>query len=197
MPNLKERRDAAMEAIKNASTMEELDAAKAELNAADEAIRIADEKSALLGQLGAKGAKPVAVKGADAPAKSIGEHFVKFRDANPSADNRVIAPPFKAAGDPTSSSGLVATEYDREPVRRVAAPLSVLDLFGRKTISDPIYSWNAYSTTTGSVGTTDEGATKNKLTYNYVPKTATLQKITGLIKVTEEPFPARVFFLTD
>lgn len=121
-------------------------------------------------------------------AKSIGEHFVKFREEHPSAENRVIATAFKAAGDPTVSTGLVATEFDREPVRRVAAPLTVLDLFARKSVTNPVYSWNVYSSTTGSVGTTSEGATKNKLTYAYAPKTATLQKITGLIKVTEELF---------
>lgn len=121
-------------------------------------------------------------------AKSLGEHFVEYRKAHPSAENRIVATPFKTAGDPTTTTNLVATEFDREPVRRVAAPLSVLDLFGRKTISDPIYSWNVYSSTTGSVSTTAEGATKNKLTYTYVPKTASLKKITGLIKVTEELF---------
>ena len=126
-------------------------------------------------------------KGAEM-AKSLGEHFVEYRKGHENADNRIIATPFKAAGDPTPSTGLVATEFDREPVRRIAAPLTVLDLFGRKSISDPVYSWNVYSSTTGSVGTTAEGATKNKLTYNYVPKTATLQKITGIIKVTEELF---------
>lgn len=121
-------------------------------------------------------------------AKSLGEHFVKFREGHENADNRIIATPFKTAGDPTTTTNLVATQFDREPVRRVAAPLSVLDLFGRKTISDPVYSWNVYSSTTGSVSTTAEGATKNKLTYAYAPKTATLKKITGLIKVTEELF---------
>ena len=121
-------------------------------------------------------------------AKSLGEHFVEFKNTHEAADNRYVATPFKAAGDPTPSTGLVAIEFDREPVRRVAAPLTVLDLFAKKTISDPIYSWNVYNSTTGSVGTTAEGATKNKLTYNYAPKTATLQKITGLIKVTEELF---------
>ena len=121
-------------------------------------------------------------------AKTIGEHFVKYRETHQDVDNRIVATPFKAAGDPTPSTGLVATQYDREPVRRVAAPLSVLDLFGKKQISDPVYSWSVYDSTTGSVSTTPEGSTKNKLTYSYSSKTATLQKITGLIKVTEELF---------
>ncbi|MBR2839699.1 MAG: phage major capsid protein [Kiritimatiellae bacterium] len=121
-------------------------------------------------------------------AKTLGEHFVKYRETHKDVDNRIVATPFKTAGDPTTSSGLVATQFDREPVRRAAAPLTVLDLFGRKTVSDPVYSWNVYGSTTGSVSTTSEGDTKNKLTYAYTPKTATLQKITGLIKVTEELF---------
>ena len=185
MPNLKEQRNAAMEAIKAAETMDELNAAKAELDAIDAKMALADEKGALIAQLGSNGGEAKVVP---TGAKSLGEHFVKFRAAHRSADNRYIATPFKAAGDPTPSTGLVATEFDREPVRRVAAPLTVLDLFPRKTISDPIYAWNVYSATVGAVGTTAEGATKNKVTYNYVPKTANLQKITGIIKVTEELF---------
>lgn len=123
-------------------------------------------------------------------AASLGDHFVKFRAAHKSADNRYIATPYqiRTAGDPTTSSGVVATEYDKEVVRRVAAPLTVLDLFPRKTITEPVYNWTVYKQTTGSVSTTSEGSTKNKLTYVYVQKSATLQKITGLIKMTEELF---------
>ena len=170
---------------------DELSAAIEGVKAAQANVDAANEAQELLKGLNSTtedtDASDTAEKGA-AMAKSLGEHFVEFRKSHPAADNRIISTPFKAAGDPTPSTGLVATEFDREPVRRVAAPLTVLDLFGKKTISDPIYSWNAYSSTTGSVGTTAEGATKNKLTYTYVPKTATLQKITGLIKVTEELF---------
>ena len=169
--------------------VEELSSAIEGVKAAQAKVDAANEAQELLKALGTgEGpASDTAEKGA-AMAKSLGEHFVEFKKSHPAADNRVIATPFKAAGDPTPSTGLVATEFDREPVRRVAAPLNVLDLFAKKTIADPIYSWNVYSSTTGSVGTTAEGATKNKLTYNYVPKTATLQKVTGLIKMTEELF---------
>ena len=123
-------------------------------------------------------------------AASLGEHFVQFRKEHKSADNRYIATPYqmRAAGDPTPSTGVVATQFDKEVVRRVAAPLTVLDLFPRKTISEPIYNWTVYKQTTGNVGLTAEGATKNKLTYEYEQKSATLQKITGLIKMTEELF---------
>ena len=166
--------------------VEELSNAIEGVKAAQAKVDAANEAQELLKALGTgEGpATDTAEKGASM-AKSLGEHFV---EAHPAADNRYVAPAFKTAGDPTTTTNLVATQFDREPVRRVAAPLSVLDLFAKKTISDPIYSWNVYSSTTGSVSTTAEGATKNKLTYNYVPKTATLQKITGLIKVTEELF---------
>lgn len=175
---------------------DELSAAIEGVKAAQAKVDAANEAQELLKALGnteeATDASDTSEKGAEM-AKSLGEHFVEYRDELKKknlmpADNRIIATPFKAAGDPTPSTNLVATQFDREPVRRVAAPLTVLDLFGKKTISDPVYSWNAYSSTTGSVSTTSEGATKNKLTYTYVPKTATLQKITGLIKVTEELF---------
>ena len=125
-------------------------------------------------------------------AASLGEHFVQFRKDHKSADNRYIATPYQmrsvSAGDPTPSTGVVATQFDKEVVRRVAAPLTVLDLFPRKTISEPVYTWTVYKQTTGSVGVTSEGSTKNKLTYEYEQKSATLQKVTGFIKMTEELF---------
>ena len=125
-------------------------------------------------------------------AASLGENFVQYRQEHPSSDNRIIAPAYnvRAAGDPTTTASftLTPTEYSRDVVGKPVAPMSFLDLFGRKQVSAPVYSWNAYSSTTGSAGTTAEGNTKNKLTYAYAQKTATLQKITGLIKVTEELF---------
>ena len=123
-------------------------------------------------------------------ASSLGDHFVQFRSQHESADNRYIATPYqmRTAGDPTTTSGVVATEYDKDVVRRVAAPLTVLDLFPRKTVNEPIYNWTVYKQVTGSVSTTSEGSTKNKLTYEYEQKSATLQKVTGFIKMTEELF---------
>lgn len=196
MPSIKElqeQRNNLIDQLKTIETMEDLEKAKGDIEAIDGQISVLEKRAELVKSLGAKGAENVKVSAnADMPARSLGEHFVKSRSGRDLVDHRFIATPFSAksvtAGDPTPSTGLVATEFDREPVRRVAAPLTVLDLFGRKTISEPIYSWNAYTTTTGSVGTTAEGATKNKVTYTYDPKTATLQKITGIIKVTDELF---------
>ena len=193
--NLKEKLAKAKSALAEVKTaVENGEKGADELSAAIENVKSAQanydaaiEAENLIKSLGS-GEGPANDTGTAVKAKSLGEHFVEFKKSHGNADNRIIAPAFKAAGDPTVSTGLVATEFDREPVRRVAAPLTVLDLFGRKSISDPVYSWNAYSSTTGSAGTTAEGATKNKLTYAYTPKTATLQKITGLIKVTEELF---------
>ena len=171
---------------------DELSAAIDGVKAAQAKLDAANEAEKLLKSLGTADGSAKNEGGADVAAKTLGEHFVAFKKSHENADNRIIATPFKAAGDPTPSTGLVPTQFDNEPVRRVAAPLTVLDLFGRKSISAPVYSWNAYSSTTGNAGTTTEGATKNKLTYAYVPKTATLQKITGLIKVTEELCRVRV-----
>lgn len=190
MDNLAEAKNAlaeVKEAVENGEKgADELREAIEGVKSAQEKVDAASEAQELIKSLGSN--EGPAEKEAAMPAKTIGEHFVKFREGRENADNRIIATPFKAAGDPTMTTNLVATQFDREPVRRVAAPLTVLDLFGRKTISDPIYSWSAYSSTTGSISTTGEGSTKNKLTYAYAPKTATLKKITGLIKVTEELF---------
>jgi len=123
-------------------------------------------------------------------AASLGEHFVQFRKEHKSADNRYIATPYamRAAGDPTTTSGVVATQYDKEVVRKPETQLTVLELFPRKSISEPVYTWTVYKQKTGSAGVTAEGATKNKLTFEYEQKSATLKKLTGLIKMTEELF---------
>lgn len=179
-------------------TAEQAEAIDAELGF----IEAEDERRAKLADMEQRNVKKV-IEGAAKPvdaakveegsmerAASLGEHFVQFRKEHKSADNRYIATPYamRAAGDPTPSTGVVATQFDKEVVRRVAAPLTVLDLFPRKTISEPVYTWTVYKQTTGSVGTTSEGSTKNKLTYEYEQKSATLQKVTGLIKMTEELF---------
>lgn len=170
---------------------DELSAAIEGVKAAQAKVDAANEAQELLKGLNSTvedtDASDTAGKGA-VMAKSLGEHFVEFRKGHENADNRIIATPFKAAGDPTPSAGLAPTQYDNEVVRRTAKPLSVLDLFSKKSISAPVYSWNVYKSTTGAVGVTSEGDTKNKLTYTYEPKTATLQKLTGLIKMTEELF---------
>lgn len=123
-------------------------------------------------------------------AASLGEHFVQFRKEHKSADNRYIATPYamRAAGDPTTSAGVVATQFDKEVVRKPETPLTVLDLFPRKSISEPVYNWTVYKQKTGSAGVTAEGVTKNKITFEYEQKSATLKKLTGLIKMTEELF---------
>lgn len=123
-------------------------------------------------------------------AASLGEHFVQFRKEHKSADNRYIATPYamRAAGDPTLSTGVVATQFDKEVVRKPETPLTVLDLFPRKSISEPVYNWTVYKQKTGSAGVTAEGVTKNKITFEYEQKSATLKKLTGLIKMTEELF---------
>lgn len=180
------------------ATIEQAEAIDAELGIID----AEDERRAKLADIEQRNVKKV-IEGAAKPveaakveeggmerAASLGEHFVQFRKENKSGDNRYVATPYqmRAAGDPTPSTGVVATQFDKEVVRRVAAPLTVLDLFPRKTISEPVYTWTVYKQTTGSVGTTSEGSTKNKLTYAYEQKSATLQKVTGLIKMTEELF---------
>ena len=182
------------------ATAEQAEAIDAELGYID----AEDERRSKLAEIEQRNVKKV-IAGAAKPveaakveeggmerAASLGEHFVQFRKENKSGDNRYVATPYQmrsvSAGDPTPSTGVVATQFDKDVVRRVAAPLTVLDLFPRKTISEPVYTWTVYKQTSGSVGVTSEGSTKNKLTYEYEQKSATLQKVTGLIKMTEELF---------
>lgn len=180
------------------ATIEQAEAIDAELgfiDAEDERrSKLAEMEQRNMSKVIEGAAKPVETvkvkEGGMERAASLGEHFVQFRKENKSADNRYIATPYamRAAGDPTTTSGVVATQYDKEVVRKPETPLTVLDLFPRKSISESVYTWTVYKQKTGSAGKTAEGATKNKITYEYEQKSATLQKVTGLIKMTEELF---------
>jgi len=180
-----------------AEQAEAIDAELGTIEAEDERrAKLAEIEQRNMGKVVAGAAKPVEAAEikedtAMERAASLGEHFVQFRKEHKSADNRYIATPYameRAAGDPTTTSGVVATQYDKEVVRKPETPLTVLDLFPRKTISEPVYNWTVYKQKTGSAGVTAEGATKNKLTFEYEQKSATLKKLTGLIKMTEELF---------
>lgn len=180
------------------ATVEQAEAIDAELgfiDAEDERrSKLAEMEQRNMSKVIEGAAKPVETvkvkEGGMERAASLGEHFVQFRKENKSADNRYIATPYqmRAAGDPTLSTGVVATQYDKEVVRKPETPLTVLDLFPRKSISEPVYNWTVYKQKAGAAGTTAEGATKNKLTFEYEQKSATLKKLTGLIKMTEELF---------
>lgn len=180
------------------ATIEQAEAIDAELgfiDAEDERrSKLAEMEQRNMSKVIEGAAKPVETvkvkEGGMERAASLGEHFVQFRKENKSADNRYIATPYqmRAAGDPTLSTGVVATQYDKEVVRKPETPLTVLDLFPRKSISEPVYNWTVYKQKAGAAGTTAEGATKNKLTFEYEQKSATLKKLTGLIKMTEELF---------
>lgn len=180
------------------ATIEQAEAIDAELgfiDAEDERRgKLAEMEQRNMSKVIEGAAKPVETvkvkEGGMERAASLGEHFVQFRKEHKSADNRYIATPYqmRAAGDPTLSTGVVATQYDKEVVRKPETPLTVLDLFPRKSISEPVYNWTVYKQKAGAAGTTAEGATKNKLTFEYEQKSATLKKLTGLIKMTEELF---------
>ena len=180
------------------ATIEQAEAIDAELGILD----AEDERRAKLAEMEQRNVKKV-IEGAAKPveaakveeggmerAASLGEHFVQFRKEHKSADNRYIATPYqmRTAGDPTTTTGVTAVPYDKEVVRKPETPLTVLDLFPRKSISEPVYNWTVYKQKQGSAGVTTEGSTKNKLTFEYEQKSATLKKLTGLIKMTEELF---------
>jgi len=167
---------------------DELSAAIDGVKDAQAKVDAANEAEKLLKSLGTADGSAKNEGGAEVAAKTLGEHFVEYKKSHESADNRYIATPFKAAGDPTTTSGVTAVQYDKEVVRKPETPLTVLDLFPRKSISEPVYSWPVYKQKTGSAGVTAEGATKNKLTFEYEQKSATLKKRTGLIKMTDELF---------
>ena len=123
-------------------------------------------------------------------ARSLGANFVQYREAHKenAAGNRYVAPAFRAATDVQTVAGLPATEFDTSVVAKPAPQLAVLGLFGRKTVDQPVYSWLSYGSTEGAAGLTAEGAAKNQLHYVYEQKSVTLQKVTGIIKLTEELF---------
>ena len=161
---------------------------RVEIETTEAAIAEAEKKANLLGMIGRKAGEE---DDGDAPAKSLGEHFVKHLKAGTVGKRfDVNAPAFKAASDPmTSPAGAVdfATTFDRNVVTAPRTELVIRDLFGAETISGSTLVYLIEGALQGAPAVTAEAAKKAQIHFaDPTPKTVSLAKIACFIKESDE-----------
>ena len=169
-----------------------------DLSAAIEAVKTAQanldaalEAEKMLEALGAPEQK--APDQDDAPARTIGENFVKVvKAAAPGKRFQVIAPEFKTYSDiqktpSTSGVSAFATTYDRNVVEAARTPIVIRDLFGAETISGSTLVYLTEGAIEGAPAATNEGAKKPQVHFaDPTPHTVSLSKIAAFIKESDE-----------
>ena len=169
-----------------------------DLSAAIEAVKTAQanldaalEAEKMLEALGAPEQK--APDQDDAPARTIGENFVKVvKAAAPGKRFQVIAPEFKTCSDiqktpSTSGVSAFATTYDRNVVEAARTPIVIRDLFGAETISGSTLVYLTEGAIEGAPAATNEGAKKPQVHFaDPTPHTVSLSKIAAFIKESDE-----------
>lgn len=183
-----------------ADELQELTAAKSEITDLDAKIKAAADGQALRDAIGgmAPDEKGPAGAGADTPAKSLGEHFVKhvgqrLGQIKGVSGASVSAPEFKAAGDTIvtgghtdAQTGILLTQVDRTIVQGFRRPM-ITDLLGTGSISSQAITYFIEGALEGSFATVAEGAAKPQLSATRpTQKTDALSKIAGFIKLSDE-----------
>lgn len=161
---------------------------RVEIQNTEASIAEAEKKATLLGMIGRRTAEE---DDGDAPARNLGEHFVKnLKAANVGKRFDVNAPAFKAATDPmTSPAGAVdfATTFDRNVVTAPRTELVIRDLFGAEQISGSTLVYLIEGALQGAPAVTAEGAKKPQIHFaDPTPKTVSLAKIACHIKESDE-----------
>ena len=207
LKQLKDERATKMADIESAETMEEIKAANDAINAIDAQIdsiqQVIDSKTALLQQLGTKDGAPVQVSTSD-QGLTLGQSFVKHVDLSTINNDRsfeVYGPEYKAGdyvamalGQKAAApmglpSGVTLTQPITNVVEAPRFDVSIGDLF---TVM-PMESGNSVEwfveqpdTVQGGFAVVDELAEKPMVSWSYEPKSATLKKIAGHYKESDE-----------
>lgn len=176
---------------------------QAEIVALGAQLERAKRAAALLKSIGTKEEED-GDEGEDAPAKSLGEHFVKhLKKAGVGARFDVVSPEFvKTYSDvqktPTTSGvSAYATTYDRNVVEAARTPLVIRDLFGAETISGSTLVYLVEGAIEGAPAVTNEGAAKPQVHFaDPTPKTVSLAKVACHIKESDEYISDYAFLAT-
>jgi HK97 family phage major capsid protein len=207
--NLKEMRAAALKAAQEITakakaeardlTDEETTEVEAKLaEVADIDKKIKGEN--LVKSVAALGTAEPEPEGADTPAKSLGEHFVKsvgeqFKAARGVSGATVSAPEFmpsaaKANTDTQArpaSAAPWATEFDTSIVTAYRRPLVVADLLGSGTLSGNSITYLIEGALEGDFTTVAEGGAKPQIHFaDPTTVTETLKKLAAFVKFTDE-----------
>jgi len=224
--NLKQLRAAALKAAQDVIdgakaagrdlTAEEqttVEAKFAEVDEFDTKIKAAGESDALMKRLGSYGA-PEAGDGdrEAAPAKSLGEHFVKTVGQDGLLRVKTIggatvaapewSPNAKAATDTQATPASLApwlTTFDRTVVRAFRRPV-ISDLLGQGTLGagSNAVSYLVEGAVEGSLATVAEGGAKPQFHLtDPTTRTDALKKIAGFLKFTDEMAEDAEFWVSE
>ena len=161
-----------------------------EIKETEAAIKMAEQKAALLGQIGMKEEEDNSAP--QKKARSLGENFVQhLKESKVGKRFEIAAPAFeKAATDTqTSPAGAVgfATTYDRNVVTAPRTALVVRDLFGAESITGSTLVYLVEGAIEGAPAVTAEGAEKPQVHFaDPTPKTVSLAKVACHIKESDE-----------
>lgn len=161
-----------------------------EIKETEAAIKMAEQKAALLGQIGMKEEEDNSAP--QKKARSLGENFVQhLKEVKVGKRFEIAAPAFeKAATDTqTSPAGAVgfATTYDRNVVTAPRTALVVRDLFGAESITGSTLVYLVEGAIEGAPAVTAEGAEKPQVHFaDPTPKTVSLAKVACHIKESDE-----------
>ena len=175
---------------------------RGEIETVQAEIAQAEKKAALLNMIGSKSEQDDDTDGA--PARTLGEHFVRHLKAHPVGKGQRFDVAAKAYNDPlavgTPSSPQVpralVTDIDRNIVQEVLPETFLRSLFGSETISGNALTYfvegSIESNTTGGQSpygfdVVDEGAAKPQVSFaDPTPVTVALDKLAAIIKETDE-----------
>lgn len=172
---------------------------KAEIETTEAAIAEAEQKAGLLKLIGMKSEKDDET--VEAPAKSLGEHFVKSMPKTHEKRFTIAAKAYNdplAVGTPASPQvpRALVTDIDRNIVSEVLPETFLRSLFGSESISGNALTYFVEgaieSNTSGGQSAygfdpTDEGAAKPQISFaDPSPVTVALDKLAAFIKETDE-----------
>ena len=172
---------------------------KAEIETTEAAIAEAEQKAGLLKLIGMKSEKDDET--VEAPAKSLGEHFVKSMPKTHEKRFTIAAKAYNdplAVGTPASPQvpRALVTDIDRNIVSEVLPETFLRSLFGSESISGNALTYFVEgaieSNTSGGQSAygfdpTNEGAAKPQISFaDPSPVTVALDKLAAYIKETDE-----------
>ena len=175
---------------------------RGEIETVQAEIAQAEKKAALLSMIGSKSGEDDDTDGA--PARSLGEHFVRHLKAHPVGKGQrfdVAAKAYNdvlAVGTPASPQvpRALVTDIDRNIVQEVLPETFLRSLFGSETISGNALTYfvegSIESNTAGGQSpygfdVVDEGAAKPQVSFaDPTPVTVALDKLAAIIKETDE-----------
>lgn len=175
---------------------------RGEIETVQAEIAQAEKKAALLSMIGSKSGEDDDTDGA--PARSLGEHFVRHLKAHHVEKGQRFDVAAKAYNDPLAVGTIASpqvpralvTDIDRNIVQEVLPETFLRSLFGSETISGNALTYfveGSIESNTGSgqspygFDVVDEGAAKPQVSFaDPTPVTVALDKLAAIIKETDE-----------